>query len=46
LYLYFNIETCLYLTGFKLKNMSSYNSLDARVTELTRQLNQKDIELG
>lgn len=29
-----------------LKNMSSYTSLDARLAELTRQLNQKDAELG
>ena len=28
-----------------LKNMSSYSSLDARLAELTRQLNQKDTEL-
>jgi F0F1-type ATP synthase membrane subunit b/b' len=28
-----------------LKNMSSYGSLDARLDELSRQLNQKDAEL-
>ena len=28
-----------------LKNMSSHDSLDARLTELTRQLDQKDTEL-
>jgi hypothetical protein len=36
---------CLYITSHKLNNMSSYDSLNARLKELTGQLDQKDTEL-